>query len=84
MGELDGGTVSAVLIGFAALLSYLVSQTSTKARDQRRRIKKLTQRDISWARWGHRVQVWAAGRGYDDLPPLPKELAADYDEEDGE
>ena len=83
MGEqLDGGTVSAVLIGFATLLTYLVSQTSTKAREQRRRIKRLTKRDIAWARWGHRVQVWAAGHGYEDLPEQPKVLLGDEDDEE--
>lgn len=80
--QLDGGTVSAILIGFAGLLTFLVSQTSAKAREQRRRLKRLTKRDIAWARWGHRVQVWAAGHGYDDLPAQPAELAADEDEED--
>lgn len=80
-GGLDGGTVSAILIGFATLLTYLVSQTSTKAREQRRRLKKLTKRDIAWARWGHKVQVWAASNGYEGLPEQGRELITD-DEDD--
>ncbi len=80
--QLDGGTVSAILIGFAGFLTFLVSQTTAKAREQRRRLKRLTKRDIAWARWGHRVQVWAATKGYDDLPKQPAELNADEDEED--
>lgn len=80
--QLDGGTVSAILIGFASLLAFLVSQTSTKAREQRRRLKYLTVRDISWAGWSHRVRVWAAKNGYDDLPKLPSLLAQDDEEED--
>ena len=79
---LDGGTVGAILIGFTTLLTFLVSQTSTKARDQRRRLKKLTKRDISWARWGHQVEVWAAGNGYEDLPKKPLELTNDDDEDE--
>ena len=80
MGQLDGGTVSAILIGFATLLTFLVSQSSTKAREQRRRLKHLTKRDIAWASWGHRVRVWAAGHGYDDLPPQPAVLADDEED----
>ena len=33
--------------------------------------KLLAKRDIAWSGWAHRVQVWAAGRGYDDLPAQP-------------
>jgi hypothetical protein len=80
--QLDGGTVSAILIGFAGFLTFLVSQTTAKAREQRRRLKRLTRRDIAWARWGHKVQVWAASHGYDDLPKQPVELESDEDEED--
>lgn len=79
--QLDGGTVSAILIGFAGLLTFLVSQTSTKAREQRRRLKALAKRDILWSGWAHRVQVWAAGRGLDDLPVVPKALTEEEDDE---
>lgn len=72
--KLDGTTVSSILIGGAALLAYLVSQASAKAREDRRRLRRLVTRDIAWTRWGHNVQVWAAQRGYEDLPELPKVL----------
>lgn len=79
--QLDGGTVSAILIGFATLLTFLVSQTSAKAREQRRRLKALAKRDIAAAGWIHHVQVWAAQHGYNDLPSVPAILSQD-DEED--
>lgn len=79
--QLDGGTVSAILIGCASLLAFLVSQTSTKAREQRRRLKNLTRRDIAWAGWAHRVQVWAALKGHDDLPAQPALLTQDEEEQ---
>lgn len=79
--QLDGGTVSAILIGFATLLTFLVSQTGTKAREQRRRLRHLTKRDIAWSGWAHRVQVWAAGKGYDDLPAQPALLSQDEEDE---
>lgn len=83
MGEqLDGSTVSAILIGFATLLTFLVSKTSTQAREQRRRLKALEHRDIGWARWAHSVRVWAAGRGHDDLPALPHYLSEDDEVEE--
>jgi hypothetical protein len=81
--QLDGGTVSAILIGAATLLTFLVSQTSTKAREQRRRLKALAKRDIAAAGWIHAVQVWAARHGYDDLPKVPAVLSED-DAEDGD
>ena len=81
-GQLDGGTVSAILIGFATLLTFLVSQASTKAREQRRRLKWLAKRDIGWAGWAHRVHVWAAQHGHDDLPKLPALLTEDYEAEE--
>lgn len=80
MRQLDGGTVSAILIGFATLLTFLVSQTSAKAREQRRRLRYLTRRDIAWAKWGHAVRVWAASRGH-DIPKLPPILMQDEEEE---
>lgn len=79
--NLDGGTVGAILIGTAALMSFLVSQTSAKAREQRRRLRHLTKRDIAWANWGHRVLVWAASHGYDDIPKQPTVLSEDDDTE---
>lgn len=79
--ELDGGTVSAILIGFATLLTFLVSQTSTKAREQRRRLRRLASRDIAWAGWAHRVQVWAAQNGYTDMPKQPALLSDDDEDE---
>lgn len=81
LNGIDGTTVSAILIGFATLLTYLTGQISTKARDQRRQIKRLRRRDVAWARWGHKVQVWAAGNGYDDLPEQDKELTTDDEDE---
>jgi hypothetical protein len=80
--KLDGATVSAILIGCASLMAFLVSQTSTKARDQRKRLKHLTRRDISWAGWSHRVQVWAAAQGHEDLPKLPPILLQDDEDEE--
>jgi hypothetical protein len=82
LSGLDGGTVSAILIGFATLLTYLAGQVSTKARDQRRQIKTLRRRDIAWARWSHRVQVWAAERGYEGLPEQGKDLRNDDEDEE--
>ena len=79
--QLDGPTVSAILIGVAALLSYIVSQTSAKSREDRRRLRKLTRRDIAWTRWAHNVMLWAASKGYDDLPSQPQLLV---DGEDGD
>lgn len=78
--QLDGATVSTILIGVATLFAYLVSQLSAKSREDRRRLRRLTRRDISWSRWGHAVQVWAAQRGYDDLPDLPRVLTDHEDE----
>jgi hypothetical protein len=80
--ELDGNTVSAILIGVGALLTFLVSQSSTRARDQRRRLRRLTKRDILWSSWSHKVHVWAAGNGYDDLPVQPALLSIDEEDED--
>jgi hypothetical protein len=81
MGTLDGGTISALLIGFTSLITFLLSQNSAKAREQRRRMRVLTKRDIAWSSWGHRVLVWAAGHGYDDIPKQPAILTEDDDEE---
>lgn len=80
--QLDGTTVSAVLIGVAALLSYIVSQSSAKSREDRRRLRELTRRDIAWTRWAHRVMVWAASKGYDDLPDQPRVLVDSEDDHD--
>ena len=77
--QLDGATVSSILIGVAALLAYLVSQSSAKAREDRRRLRRLVTRDIAWTRWGHNVQVWAASRGHDGLPELPQVLVESED-----
>lgn len=82
MGQLDGGTVSAILIGFATFLTFLVSQSGAKAREQRRRLKHLTKRDIAWADWGHRVLVWAARNGHDDIPKQPRLLTQDEEGEE--
>lgn len=80
--ELDGNTVSAILIGVGALLTFLVSQSSTRARDQRRRLRRLTKRDILWSGWSHKVHVWAASKGYDDLPAQPALLSIDEEDEE--
>ena len=80
MGQLDGGTVSALLIGASTFLAFLVSKTSVQAREQRRRLKALAKRDIAAAGWIHRVHVWAANHGYTDLPPLPPLLSEDDEE----
>lgn len=79
--DVDGGTVSAILIGTAACLTYLMSQTSTRAKDQRRRLRRLTKRDILWSSWSHKVHVWAASNGYDDLPEQHKLLTVDEEDE---
>lgn len=79
--QLDGTTVSAILIGVAALLSYVVSQGSAKAREDRRRLRELLRRDIAWSRWGHAVKVWAAAHGHDDLPDQPRVLAESEDDD---
>lgn len=81
MRQLDGGTVSAILIGFSGLAMFLVSQLSAKAREQRRRLRYLTRRDIAWAKWGHAVLVWAASRGHEDIPKQPPILTKDEEEE---
>lgn len=81
MEELSGQTVGALLVGVTILLTFLVSQTSTKAREQRRRLKALAKRDIAAADWIHRVQVWAANHGYSDLPRIPAILSSDEEDE---
>jgi len=79
--ELNGQAVGTILVAVSILLTFLVSQTSTKAREQRRRLKALAKRDIAAATWIHAVQVWAAAHGHTDLPKVPAVLSAD-DEED--
>jgi hypothetical protein len=79
--NLDGGTVGAILIGTASFMAFLVSQTSAKAREQRRRLRYLTKRDIAWTTWGHRVLIWAAKHGYEDVPKQPAVLSEEDDEE---
>ncbi len=79
--QLDGSTVSAILIGVAGLLAYLVSQSSAKAREDRRRLRRLARRDIAWTRWAHTVMVWAASKGLDDLPDQPRVLVDSEDDE---
>lgn len=81
MGQLDGGTVSAILIGLATFLTFLVSQSGARARAQRARLKHLTRRDIAWSAWGHRVKVWAAAHGHEDLPPQPSVLSEENEDE---
>jgi hypothetical protein len=78
--QLDGATVGSILIGVAGLLTYLVSQSSAKAREDRRRLRRLVKRDIQWNRWSHNVQVWAAQNGYEDLPEQPLVLADSEDD----
>ena len=80
--QVDGTVVSAILIGFSVFLTWLVGQLGTKNRADRRRLRRLTKKDIAWAEWGHRVQVWAASKGYTDLPSQSRELLDD--EEDDE
>jgi hypothetical protein len=79
--ELSGQTVGALLVGVTILLTFLVSQTSTKAREQRRRLRELGKRDIAAADWIHKVQVWAASHGYHDLPRVPAVLSNDDEDE---
>lgn len=81
MDHLDGGTVGGILIGVSAFLTYLMSQTSVRAKEQRRRLRRLTKRDILWSSWSHKVHVWAADRGYDDLPKQHSLLSADEEDE---
>ena len=81
--ELNGQAVGAILVAASMLLTFLVSQTSTKAREQRRRLRALAKRDIAAAGWIHKVHVWAAAHGYNDLPALPRVLSRD-DEDEGE
>lgn len=81
MEELSGQTVGALLVGVTILLTFLASQLSTKARDQRRRLRVLTRRDIAFSGWVYKVQRWAAARGHTDLPRLPKLLAEDEEDE---
>lgn len=78
--QLDGATVSTILIGVATLFAYLVSQLSAKSREDRRRLRRLTRRDIAWTRWGHNVLVWAAQRGHDDVPDMPRILQDSEDD----
>jgi len=79
--ELNGQAVGTILVAVSILLTFLVSQTSTKAREQRRRLKALAKRDIAAAGWIHAVQVWAAARGYTDLPKVPAVLSSDEEDE---
>jgi hypothetical protein len=81
MGQLDGTTVGAFLIAFTGLLTFLLSQTSTRAREQRKRLKALAKRDIAAADWIHKVHVWAASHGYTDLPRVPSVLSQDDEDE---
>lgn len=80
--QLDGQAIGGILVAVSFLLTYLVSQTSTRAREQRRRLKALAKRDIAAAGWIHRVHVWAAARGHADLPALPA-ILSNEDEEEG-
>lgn len=80
--QLDGVTVSSIFIGVASLFAYLVSQLSAKAREDRRRLRRLTRRDIAWTRWGHNVDVWAAQNGY-DVPDRPRILLDGEDDGNG-
>jgi hypothetical protein len=82
MGQLDGQAVGGILVAASILLTFLVSQTSTKAREQRRRLKALAKRDIAAAAWIHAVQVWAAAHGYADLPKVPAVLSQDDEDEE--
>jgi hypothetical protein len=77
--QLDGATAGSILVAVSILLTYLASQASAKAREDRRRLRRLVKRDIAWTRWEHNVQVWAAERGYDDLPSQPLVLAESED-----
>lgn len=79
--QIDGATVTAILIGFAGLLTYLVSRLNTKGRSDARRLRNLAKRDIEWAGWAHSVRVWAASHGYSDLPKLPALLADEEEDE---
>lgn len=78
--KLDGTTVSAIFIGVAALLTYLVSQMSAKAREDRRQLRLLTKREIAWTRWERAIKLWAAKRGHDDLPDMPRVLVESEDD----
>jgi len=80
--QLDGGTVSVIVLAVATLLSYVVSQTTAKSREDRRRLRRLARRDIAFVRWRHNVEVWAAERGYDDLPDIPRILLESEDDGD--
>jgi anti-sigma factor RsiW len=79
--QLDGQAVGGILVAASILLTFLASQLSTKAREQRRRLKGLAKRDIAAAGWIHKVQVWAAQRGYTDLPAVPAILSKDAEED---
>ena len=80
--KLDGATVGSILIGMSALFAYLVSQGSAKAREDRRRLRRLVKRDIAWTRWAHNIEVWLAEHGYEGHPRKPAVL--DDSEDDGE
>lgn len=77
--QLDGATVGSILVGVSALFAYLVSQGSAKAREDRRRLRRLTRRDIAWSRWAHNMEIWLAERGYEGHPDKPAVL---HDSED--
>ena len=78
---LDGQTISAVLIGLAGLIAYLVSQTSTKGKALRREVRDLRRRDIAHTKWAHRIELDYAEHGI-EMPRLPKDLLKGSDDEE--
>lgn len=78
---LDGQSISAVLIGLAGLIAYLVSQTSAKGKALRHEVRDLRRRDIAHTKWAHRVELDYADRGC-EMPRLPKELLKIGDDEE--
>jgi len=77
----DGQAISAILIGIASLIAYLVSQSSTKGRALRREVRDLRRRDIASMRWRHKVDLEYASRG-EKAPALPRELLSTSEDDE--
>lgn len=71
---LDPSTISSILIAAAALLGWLYTQTTAKARAERKEMRWRRKRDGYIDVWIARIRIKAEANGW-ELPPAPKELA---------
>lgn len=68
MGDLDTGTISALLIGAASLVGWLVTQTQARSRAQRSELRWRRKRGLLQDRYIYRLE-----QGYAELDrPLPE------------